>query len=89
MVAMSGPMHVSVVPTRSSLGSKRSLGMRGGRVVKAKVAPVSRSRAGVVDVTSDYVLKGKGQIKVATGETVLIGRDRDDSDVVVNSPNGM
>jgi hypothetical protein len=39
-------------------------------------------------VRADFILKGKGQIKLATGESLTVGRDSDDSDFVVSSPNG-
>lgn len=51
----------------------------------------SAQRQAVVRVTSDYILKGSGfgagQLKLATGESAVLGRDADDSDFVVKSPN--
>lgn len=37
---------------------------------------------------ADFILKGKGQTKLATGESPTVGRDSDDPDFVVSSPNG-
>ena len=75
--------------TRMPELSARHSTVQAGSALRASIMrPQSAQREAVVRVTSDFILKGAGQIKLAPGESVVLGRDPDDADFIVRSNNG-
>jgi hypothetical protein len=77
------PQRVSAPPLAPEGGGQENTAL-----LPLNVSKHRDGRRQVVTVRADYILKGKGQIKLAAGESLTVGRDSDDSDFVVASPNG-
>lgn len=90
-VGHSGAMATRTRSSGAGLAARRgetASGTGGPLRVRVKATRSAAGRARRLLVVADYVIKGRGTLKLATGESSILGRDADDSDFVVRSGNG-